>query len=89
MKGVIVNYRRGRRTMNPRQMIIFFPEERNPGGKEIYGKIVALHGRKGELRVNFPKGLPGQAVGTTVTLVESKKELSKSSKKPSKSRGQR
>lgn len=33
------------------------------------GKIVSLHGKKGVVRVKFKKGVPGQALGTTVELV--------------------
>ena len=36
---------------------------------KIVGKIVALHGKKGLVRARFRKGLPGQALGTTVELV--------------------
>lgn len=84
MKGTIVNYRRGRRTLHPHQMILEFPEEKNPGslvgkkvvwtspaGKEIHGKILGLHGRKGAVRASFTKGLPGQSIGETVALIES------------------
>ena len=37
--------------------------------KDISGKIVGFHGKNGVLRVKFKKGLPGQAIGTTVQLV--------------------
>ena len=40
-------------------------------GKEptiINGKISAAHGNKGVLRAIFEKGLPGQAIGTEVTI---------------------
>jgi len=32
-------------------------------------KIVGLHGKKGLVRAKFRKGVPGQALGTTVELV--------------------
>ena len=35
----------------------------------LVGKIVGLHGRNGMLRARFNKGVPGQALGTTVELV--------------------
>lgn len=37
--------------------------------KRLIGKIVALHGKKGLLRARFRKGVPGQALGTTIELV--------------------
>ena len=38
-------------------------------GKEIKGKVSAPHGGKGAVRVIFSeKGLPGQALGTEVTI---------------------
>jgi|TARA_B100000315_G_C14437931_1_gene523305 large subunit ribosomal protein L35Ae len=36
----------------------------------IFGKIVGVHGRKGVLRVRFKKGLPGQALGDSVKVIE-------------------
>lgn len=84
MKGIIVNYRRGRHTQNPRQMIIKIEgiDERkkaeklvgkeviwkSPSGKEIKGKILAPHGNKGAVRARFEKGLPGQAIGMEVEI---------------------
>lgn len=41
----------------------------SPAGKEIKGKISALHGRNGNVRVIFvEKGLPGQALGQKVKI---------------------
>ena len=37
--------------------------------KKHIGKIVGFHGKKGAVRVKFKKGVPGQALGTTVELV--------------------
>ena len=84
MKGVIVNYRRGRHTQNPYQMIVkvegveskedaekLVGKEviwKTPSGKEIKGKVSGTHGNKGAVRVRFEKGMPGQAIGTEVTL---------------------
>jgi large subunit ribosomal protein L35Ae len=39
------------------------------GKNKFIGKIVGLHGKKGLVRVKFRKGVPGQALGTTVELV--------------------
>jgi large subunit ribosomal protein L35Ae len=41
----------------------------NEGKNKFIGKIVGLHGKKGVLRARFRKGVPGQALGTTVELV--------------------
>ena len=37
---------------------------------EIIGKIVALHGSNGLVRARFRRGVPGQALGTDVKLVD-------------------
>jgi large subunit ribosomal protein L35Ae len=39
------------------------------GNKEFTGKIMGFHGKNGVVRVRFKKGVPGQALGTTVSLV--------------------
>jgi large subunit ribosomal protein L35Ae len=39
------------------------------GKNEFIGKIVSLHGKKGVVTAKFRKGVPGQAIGTTVELV--------------------
>ncbi len=35
---------------------------------EIAGKVAAAHGNKGAVRVVFDRGLPGQALGTKLSL---------------------
>ncbi len=41
----------------------------SPAGKEIKGKVSALHGRTGSVRAIFSdKGLPGQALGSKVKV---------------------
>ena len=37
--------------------------------KKHIGKIVGFHGKNGAVRVKFKKGVPGQALGTTVELI--------------------
>ncbi|MCK4424712.1 50S ribosomal protein L35ae [Candidatus Bathyarchaeota archaeon] len=84
IEGVILNYRVGPKTQRSRECIIQFKHVHSAseagrliGRKvawkreenKIIGKVVALHGRKGVVRVRFRKGLPGQALGTTVELV--------------------
>jgi len=39
------------------------------GKNEFVGKIVDLHGKKGVVKAKFRKGVPGQAIGTTVEVV--------------------
>jgi large subunit ribosomal protein L35Ae len=85
IKGVIVNYRVGPKTQRSKECIIQFDHAKTVSeasrligrkvawktGKndKIIGKIVALHGKKGLVRARFRRGLPGQALGTTVELI--------------------
>jgi large subunit ribosomal protein L35Ae len=79
-----VNYRSGPKTQNPKECIIRFAHVTSgsdasrligrkvawkSGKGRIVGKIIALHGKKGLVRARFRKGVPGQALGTTVQLV--------------------
>jgi len=79
-----MHFRQGRHHVNQKQMIIqvadtpeaaekFIGKEvvwTSPSGKEIKGKISALHGRKGAVRAIFSdKGLPGQALGNKIKIV--------------------
>lgn len=38
-------------------------------GRKILGRVVALHGRKGALRVRWDRGIPPQALGTQVKII--------------------
>lgn len=82
--GIIVGYRKGSRTQNPKECLISFPgiETINEAGRLIgrkvawpvgelkcRGKIVALHGKKGITRARFRKGVPGQALGSSVEVI--------------------
>lgn len=82
--GRIVNYRIGIRTQASKECLIEFADARNVAeGKNIIGRkvlwrsgksalggrIVGFHGKKNVVRAKFKKGLPGQALGTTVELV--------------------
>lgn len=80
MKGVIASFRRGRHTQTPNQMVIM-PDTndskslvgkavlwKSPSGREIEGKITALHGRKGCVRAYFKRGMPGQSLGQVVEI---------------------
>jgi large subunit ribosomal protein L35Ae len=83
MEGLIVSFRRGRRTQYNNQFIIKIPETdkekaksllskkviwTSKSGKKINGTIMNIHGNKGALRARFERGLPGQAVGTRVEV---------------------
>ncbi|MEM2995221.1 MAG: 50S ribosomal protein L35ae [Candidatus Bathyarchaeia archaeon] len=83
-QGTVVNYRVGPKTQKPKECIIQFVNVNSiadasrligrkvawkTGKNKIIGKIVALHGNKGLVRARFRKGLPGQALGTTVELI--------------------
>lgn len=94
MKGIVVQFRRGRRTIHERHFLLDFGETEkegagklvgktvvwtSPAGKKIAGEIRGTHGNHGLVRAIFEKGLPGQAVTTPVEIVESGAE--KQSKK--------
>ena len=83
--GTIVNYRIGIGTQNPKECLIQFAHVNSAslagqlinrkvvwkqGDSKFIGKIVGSHGKKGVVKVKFQKGVPGQALGTTVELVE-------------------
>lgn len=84
MKGKVVQFRRGRKTIHEKHFLIevegsksrkdaekFVGKEvfwKSPAGKVIKGKISSAHGNKGVVRAIFEKGLPGQAVTTSVEI---------------------
>ena len=83
--GTIVNYRIGIRTQKPKECLIQFAHVNSAslacqlinrkvvwkqGNIKLMGKIAGSHGKKGVVKVKFQKGVPGQALGTTVELVE-------------------
>ena len=39
------------------------------GGPTILGRVVALHGAKGAVRVRWDRGFPPQALGTQVKII--------------------
>ena len=82
--GRITNYRIGIRTQSSRECIIQFTGVESVAqaealiGKKIVwsgekkkhvGRIVGFHGNNGAVRAKFKKGVPGQALGTTIELV--------------------
>ncbi|MCK5124007.1 MAG: 50S ribosomal protein L35ae [Dehalococcoidia bacterium] len=83
--GTILNYRIGIGTQNPKECLIQFAHVNSAslacqlirrkvvwkqGNRKLIGTIAGTHGKKGVVRVKFQKGVPGQALGTTVELVE-------------------
>jgi len=40
----------------------------SPAKKEIKGKVTAIHGNSGAVRVQFETGMPGQSVGQEVKV---------------------
>ena len=84
MQGIIVNFRRGRKTVTGNQMVIEVATSnskekaaklvgkkvvyKTEGGKDIVGKVSAPHGSKGAIRARFETGMPGQAIGKKVLL---------------------
>jgi large subunit ribosomal protein L35Ae len=84
--GKIMNYRIGIRTQSSRECLIQFANVESAAqagrllgqkvvwkgeNKKRIGKIVGFHGKNGVVKVRFKKGVPGQALGTTVELVAS------------------
>jgi large subunit ribosomal protein L35Ae len=81
----ITNYRIGIRTQMSKEILIQFSADSvaqlgalvgrkvvwKNGKKKLVGKIVGLHGKNGMLKAKFKKGVPGQAIGQTVELVNS------------------
>ncbi|HIH11800.1 TPA: 50S ribosomal protein L35ae [Candidatus Woesearchaeota archaeon] len=83
MEAIVVHFRQGRHHINPHQVVLKAApsaEEAkkmigksvtwtSPTGKEIVGKVSALHGRTGSVRAIFAdKGLPGQSLGQKVKV---------------------
>jgi len=83
MKGKVIQFRRGRKTIHKRHFLLDvgasnreeakkfvrkIVEWKSPTGKIIRGKISGPHGNKGLVRAIFEKGLPGQAITTEVEV---------------------
>ena len=82
-QGRITNYRIGIRAQMSDECLVQFPNVVSPaqagqllgrrvvwkGEKVKIGKVVGFHGKNGIIRVKFKKGVPGQAIGTTVELL--------------------
>jgi large subunit ribosomal protein L35Ae len=86
MKAILLNYRRGRHTQRANQFLIevdgcdtkamasgFIGRRlvwKSPSGREIFGRITQVHGTRGVLRARFSRGLPGDALGGRVEILE-------------------
>ena len=96
MKGIVVQFRRGRHRINEKHYLLDIGlqnrEEakkaagrkvvwKSSAGKEIRGEIRDAHGNKGIVRAIFERGLPGQAVTTEVEVLDSVIIESKGGKK--------
>ena len=84
MKAIIVNFRKSRHVQKDNHMILevegVSDREKakglvgksvkwiTPGKKELKGKVASAHGNKGAVRAIFETGMPGQAVGTEVSI---------------------
>jgi len=84
MEAAIKNYRSARHHQTDNYMIVVVPGYeskdkskelvgktavwKTSGGKEIKGKITATHGNSGAVRILFERGMPGQSLGTKVSI---------------------
>ncbi len=85
MQGIIVSFRRGRRTVQPNHALIEAKEVKTrvdvtkligkkvelpiKNGK-ITGKIASAHGNKGVMRAVFKKAITNDMIGKKVTISE-------------------
>ena len=84
MEGTIVHFRGSRRVKRGNQMIVVVNDIDNKekaskligkkivwktsAGKQMLGQITNIHGNSGALRVRFDTGMPGQSIGTKVSI---------------------
>ena len=83
MKGIVVQFRRGRHRIHERHYLLDLGcstrEEagklvgkhviwKSVAGKIINGKVSSAHGNKGLVRAIFERGLPGQAINGDVEV---------------------
>lgn len=84
MEGIIVNFRGSRRVKKGNHMIVKVSDIDNrekasslvgkkatwktSAGKIISGKVASVHGNSGALRIIFETGMPGQSIGTKVSI---------------------
>lgn len=86
LEGKIINYVLSKHLQHPKNVVLRFSGVDSEGeaakligrtviwvsrgGKELRGKIVSCHGKSGAVRARFNRGLPGEALGTSVKLAE-------------------
>ncbi|MEW6295984.1 MAG: 50S ribosomal protein L35ae [Candidatus Diapherotrites archaeon] len=84
MHGIIKNFRGGRKTQRPNQIIIYVEgidsrakassligkkaKWKTSSGKIIAGKVTRVHGDNGAVIARLTKGLPGIAIGTKIRI---------------------
>ena len=84
MEGTIVHFRGSRKVKRGNQMIVLVESVDNKekasklvgkkvvwktsAGKQMLGQITNIHGNSGALRVRFDTGMPGQSIGTKVSI---------------------
>ena len=84
MEGTIVNFRGTRRVKKGNHMIVEVSSVddkekaaklvgkkvvwKTSAGKPMNGKVASAHGNSGALRVIFETGMPGQSIGTKVSI---------------------
>lgn len=99
MKGIIVQFRRGRHRIHERHYLLdlglknreeakkYAGKEvswKSPGGKVINGKISDAHGNNGLVRAIFERGLPGQAITNEIEVKSGEVKSDKKSKEDKK-----
>ncbi len=84
MEGTIVHFRGSRRVKRSNQMVVLVNNVdskekaskllgkkvvyKTSGGKQLLGEVTNIHGNNGALRVRFGTGMPGQSIGTKVSI---------------------
>lgn len=84
MEGTIVHFRGSRRVKKSNQMVVQVDDIdskekaqklvgkkviwKTSAGKQLIGQITAPHGNSGALRVRFDTGMPGQSIGSKVSI---------------------
>ena len=96
MKGIIVQFRRGRKRIHERHYLLDLGVSsrteaqklagkrvswKSPGGTVITGTISDAHGNKGLVRAIFERGLPGQAITNEIEMSETTSTSEKKGKK--------
>lgn len=96
MKGIVVQFRRGRHRIHERHYLLDVGATTredakklagksvtwtSPAGTTIKGTISDAHGSNGIVRAIFERGLPGQAITTEVVVGESAPATKKEAKK--------